>query len=78
MRSGERQGRTSVVGQATRVDVCPCGTWKVSIGLTTLVIDHATAGDLCNTLAIALDRAGPEGADRLVVLETVESQRREN
>ncbi|HEX3902087.1 MAG TPA: hypothetical protein VH853_04500 [Polyangia bacterium] len=74
----ERQGRMSVLGQIARVEVCPCGTWKVSVGSTTLDLNRDTAGDLCNTLAVALDRGGPESVDRLLVLETVEDARREN
>jgi hypothetical protein len=78
MRESERQGRMSVLGQVARVEVCPCGTWNVSIGPTTLALDRETAGDLCNTLAVALERGGPEAVDRLLVLETVEEVRREN
>jgi hypothetical protein len=78
MHARERPGRTSIIGQVTRVEICPCGTWKVSVGSTTWALDRATAGDLCNTLALALDRTGPQGPDRLVVFETVQGHRREN
>ncbi len=74
----ERHARMSVLGQVARVEVCPCGTWKVSMGPTTLALNRDMAGDLCNTLAVALERGGPEAVDRLLVLETVEDVPREN
>ena len=78
MAKRKRRGRTQVLGREVSVEISPSDSWEVLVGSARLTLDREAAEDLCNTLTIALHRAGADLADRLLVLEAVEDQRRQN